>query len=98
METPEMSMELRSYLEKSLLPASRETIMDWLHRLAGHKRMHSDGEGQITRIVDYSDLLFGVTEHALVLAVIDFIESYKSSWFPTLAELKEKISEYEVTW
>ena len=94
-EYPEMTQELGEFLSFASMPASKEMIVDWLHRLASHKRLHNDADNQVTRMVDYADLIFGVTEHALVLTVIDFIENGKSAWFPIVKEFKESMETYE---
>jgi hypothetical protein len=92
---PDMTEAEAKYLTEASMPASQQTVIDWLFRLASHKRMHSDVENQTTRIVDTSDLIYGVTEHALVIAVVGLIESHESDWFPTIKVMQDSIKENE---
>lgn len=78
------------------LPASKEIIMLLLARLAMHKRMTVDVVNQSALFMDFADLLFGVPEYALALAVFEIIETDKGKWFPLVAEIKDAAESFIV--
>jgi len=86
----------RQEARNAQLPASKEIILSLLAKLAMHKRMTVDTQNQIILFTDFADLLYGVPEYALALAVFELIEKDKGKWFPLVADIRELADSFAV--
>lgn len=95
---PNLTEDQELWIAQAQAPAPQDFIIDWLTRLAAHKRLHNDEESQVVRFVDYSDTIYGSTEYAVILGIIEIINENDGEWFPTLKEIKDKINSFEVSY
>ena len=96
MDYPRLDELQIEHIRNALLPASKELIVTMLVRMAMHKRMDADPSKQAIFYGDCADVLFGVSEYALALTVVHFIETDVSPWFPTLAAIRLAVDEETV--
>lgn len=98
-EVPEVGDDTAKLIQHAQKPLKREFIIDMLARyVAVHKRMNVDGDKRQLLFADYANILNGLPEYAIMLAIIDLIEKDTSVWFPPCAKIKELAESYVIVY
>jgi len=98
-EFPEMTEDLKNYLELASLPLDKKIIVDYLARfLAINKDMRMDESKRPLRFADDAGVLFGLPEYAVCLGIFDCISIEKSNWYPPVSVLKEHCENNLIEW
>jgi len=96
-EVPEVCDDTRKRIDHAQKPLKREFIIDMLARyVAVHKRMNVENDKRQILFADYANILSGLPEYALMLAVVDLLEKDKDVWFPPCAKIKEMAEAYAI--
>lgn len=94
---PEVDEDTKKRIEHAQRPLKRDFIVDMLARyVAVHKRMNVGEDKRPILFADYANILNGLPEYALMLAMIELIEKDKEVWFPPCAKIKEMAEAYVV--
>jgi hypothetical protein len=70
------------------LPAPKELILTLIARLFMHKRVENDQTNQEILLDDFTELLFGLPEYAVAMAVFETIED-DNPFLPPLGKIKQ---------
>lgn len=97
---PDVTDDEKELLRESRRACSKEIIINLITRyLSIHKRMMAEGEEkQVILYKDMADILYGLPEYALTLAVTDILKDPKQVFFPVVGQIKDAAEQHIITW